>query len=132
MEDKRYLIPKKGSDGTDLTETRFIVSTSSIENTVSKNKYKAFGQENKNEVELIRKLTHLNAWNPEFYGKGNVFGRFLREDFKQFLAEYKKEARFVNQKNIFDGEYERKPAIPKGLRSEGIEHIKKIRQKNGN
>jgi len=131
MDDNRYLIPKKGSDGENLLETRFIVSTSSLENTSSNNKYKPFGIANKLEMSLIRRLMALDAWNPNLYNKDGVFGRHLRQDFDLFLKEYKKEARFVNQKNIFEGEFKRKPAIPNSLKQDGIEHIKKTRQNNG-
>lgn len=130
MDDKRYLVPMKGSDGSDLTETRFIVSTSSIKNTTSKNKHKPFGLQNKVELDLIKKLTLLNAWNPELYGQDKVFRRYLEQDFNLFMKEYKKEARFVNQRNIFEDKFQREATIPQSLKHDGIAEIRKRNSKN--
>lgn len=125
----KYLIPKKGADGSDLTETRFVVSTSSIENTNSKSMHKPFGLDNKLELDLINKLKHLNAWKGNLYNKDEVYGVYLRgKGFKRFAKEYKEQLHVIlNPKNLFEPNFEMKKAIPQGIRNDGVENIKKLR-----
>lgn len=132
IEDKTYLIPKKGNDGTDLRKTSFAVSPGSLEalNVPSDSHKPLFENRldkkpsNKQRQDLIKYLKNNEAWK-SYYEPNGVFGSFLREGLDEFLNEYKQSSR-VTQKQVSKGEI--KLFIPEGLKKKGLKAVSEARK----
>ena len=134
IEDKTYLVPKKGSDGSDLSKTSFVVSPGALEHIKTPAQLHKplmeLKSDNKNDnkirQELISSLKDVKAWSVH-YDPGETFGEFFRKDFKEFLKSYKQDSR-LSQKEVSEGKF--RISIPTTVKDRGVKYIQQ--QKQGN
>lgn len=134
MNNKKYLVNKKGNDGSDLKKTNFVVSPGAIDciktNENLHQPLMALNLDNANNQkirqDLVELLKDVGMWSIH-YDSGQTFGNFLREDFDSFHKEYKKDTR-LSQKEVALGQFKIK--IPQPIKDVGIKYIQKTRQGN--
>ena len=129
MNDKTYLVPKKGSDGSDITKSNFLVSLGAVNHIdTPKKNHKDFSTLKSDtsyilnvKNELISLLKETGAWS-QHYEQGGVFSEFLRNDFKELLNGQKP----LTLNQVINGKYTLE--IPEILKNKAIQAIQKSRQ----
>tara|TARA_Y100001960_G_scaffold321323_1_gene395795 strand:- start:24301 stop:24699 length:399 start_codon:yes stop_codon:yes gene_type:complete len=131
MNNKTYLVPKKGSDGSDITKSNFLVSPGAVNHIDTPQKiYKHFATlkmdtayDLKVKNELIALLKETGSWSPH-YDQDGTFSDFFRNP--KAFNELVNGQRKLTQKQVSEGKYTLE--IPKVLKDKAIQAIQKSRQ----
>jgi len=130
MNSKTYLVPKKGTDGSDITKSNFLVSPGAVNHIDTPKKiYKHFATlkmdtayDLKVKNELINLLKETGAWS-HHYDQGGTFSEFFRDP--KIFNELVNGQRKLTQEQVSIGKYNIE--VPKILKDKAIQAIQKSR-----